>query len=95
MSDSQFPDDSFPRQQARTRHYTLGRPRTFTVADDGSRVAFLRSRASDDPVGSLWVFDVASAEERLVFGPAMDRATSTSRPRSGIAASGGGKRSRA
>ena len=58
MSDAQFPADTFPRQQARTRRYTLGRPRTFTVAEDGSRVAFLRSRASDDPVGCLWVFDV-------------------------------------
>jgi dipeptidyl-peptidase-4 len=70
MTDSQFPADSFPRQQARTRHFTLGRPRTFTVAEDGSRVAFLRSRASDDPVGCLWVFDVGSTSERLVFDPA-------------------------
>ncbi len=70
MSDAQFPADTFPRQQARTRRYTLGRPRTFTVAEDGSRVAFLRSRASDDPVGCLWVFDVASSTERVVFDPA-------------------------
>ncbi len=27
MTDSQFPADTFPRQQARTRRYTLGRPR--------------------------------------------------------------------
>ncbi len=69
MADAQFPTDTFPRQQARTRRYTLGRPRTFTVAEDGSRVAFLRSRASDDPVGCLWVFDVGSRTERLVFDP--------------------------
>ena len=69
MADARFPTDTFPRQQARTRRYTLGRPRTFTVAEDGSRVAFLRSRASDDPVGCLWVFDVASRTERLVFDP--------------------------
>ena len=69
MSDAQFPADTFPRQQARTRRYTLGRPRTFTVAEDGSRVAFLRSRASDDPVGCLWVFDVSSSTERVVFDP--------------------------
>jgi dipeptidyl-peptidase-4 len=70
MTDEQFPADSFPRQQARTRRYTLGRPRTFGVAEDGSRVAFLRSRASDDPAGCLWVFDVAERAERLVFDPA-------------------------
>ncbi len=69
MADAQFPTDTFPRQQARTRRYTLGRPRTFTVAEDGSRVAFLRSRASDDPVGCLWVFDVDTRTERLVFDP--------------------------
>ncbi len=69
MTDDQFPDDSFPRQQARTRRYTLGRPRTFQVADDGSRVVFLRSRSGHDPVGSLWVFDVASRTERLIFDP--------------------------
>ena len=51
MTDGQFPTDSFPRQHARTRRYTLGRPRSITVAEDGSRVAFLRSRAGDDPVG--------------------------------------------
>jgi dipeptidyl-peptidase-4 len=72
MTDAQFPADTFPRQQARTRHYSLGRPRSISVADDGSRVAFLRSRSGDDPVGILWVFDVDSAQERLVFGPEME-----------------------
>ena len=69
MTDSQFPVDTFPRQQARTRRYSLGRPRTFTVAEDGTRVVFLRSRTNDDPVGCLWVFDVGSKTERLVFDP--------------------------
>ena len=71
MTDEQFPADSFPRQQARTRRYTLGRPRTFGVAEDGSRVAFLRSRSGQDPVGCLWVFDVAAGAERLVFDPSV------------------------
>ncbi len=62
--------DSFPRQKARTHGFTLGAPRGFRVADDGSRVAFVRSRAGDDPVGCLWVFDVDTAQERLVFDPA-------------------------
>ena len=72
MTARKFPDDTFPRQSARTRHFTLGRPRSITVADDGSRVAFLRSRSGGDPTGNLWVFDVGSAEERLVFGPEME-----------------------
>ena len=72
MNDDQFPTDSFPRQEARTRHFSLGRPRTISVASDGSRVAFLRSRAGDDPLGCLWVFDVERAEERLVFDPGVE-----------------------
>jgi dipeptidyl-peptidase-4 len=59
--------DSFPRQLARTQRFSLGRPRNFTISPDGSRVVFLRSNAGDDPVNRLWVLDVASGEERLVF----------------------------
>src|SRR5438045_1321053 len=62
--------DSFPRQQARTQRFVLGRPRSFTISPDGSRVAFLRSFAGDDPVTGLWVLDMAPApRERLVFDP--------------------------
>ena len=62
--------DSFPRQKARTRGFTLGTPRTFRIADDGSRVAFIRSRSGNDPEGCLWVLDLASGEERSIFDPA-------------------------
>jgi dipeptidyl-peptidase 4 len=61
--------DSFPRQQARTRRFTLGRPRDFTVSPDGSRVVFLRSLAGDDPRTGLWVLDLGPGSERLVFDP--------------------------
>ena len=61
--------DSFPRQKARTRGFTLGAPRSFRVADDGSRVAFIRSRAGNDPEGCLWVLDLASGQERSIFDP--------------------------
>ena len=61
--------DGYPRQAARTRNFSLGVPRSFTVAPDGSRVAFLRTRAGDDPVTCLWVLDVATGKERLVFDP--------------------------
>jgi len=62
--------DSFPRQKARTRNFTLGAPRSFAVAADGSRVVFLRSPAGDDPRTALWVFDLAVGRERLVADPA-------------------------
>ena len=62
--------DSYPRQAARTRNFNLGLPRAFRIADDGSRVVFLRSRRGDDPVAGLWVLDVEEATEREVFHPA-------------------------
>ena len=68
-------EDTFPRQNARTRRLTLGEPRTVTVSPDGRRVVFIRSRGGSDPIGCLWVLDVAVAEddpvggERLVADP--------------------------
>jgi len=61
--------DEFPRQAARTRNFSLGVPRSFTVAPDGCRVSFLRTRAGDDTVTCLWVLDVGTGRERLVFDP--------------------------
>jgi dipeptidyl-peptidase-4 len=60
--------DRYPRQHARTRGFNLGLPRAFTVSEDGTRVAFLRTAAGDDPAASLWVYD--SEGERVVFDPA-------------------------
>lgn len=60
---------SFPRRWARTRRFSLGEPRDFRVSADGRRVAFLRSQGPEDPVNCLWVLDVATGEERLVFDP--------------------------
>ena len=62
--------ESFPRQQARTRRFSLGVPRSFVVAPDGSRVAFLRSKGADDPVTCLWQLHVATGQEELVADPA-------------------------
>ena len=57
---------SFPRHSARTQRFSLGQPRSVAVADDGSRVVFLRSAAGTDPANALWVYDVVAAQERLV-----------------------------
>jgi dipeptidyl-peptidase 4 len=61
--------ESFPRQHARTRRFTLGTPRAFTLSPDGTRVVFLRTRSGDDPVTCLWELDVATGVERLVADP--------------------------
>ena len=59
--------ESFPRQYARTVRFTLGRPRSITVAGDG-RVVFLRSAGGADRANALHVLDGDS--ERLVADPA-------------------------
>src|SRR5437868_3752699 len=64
-----MPDDTFPRLQARTARFTLGRPRSFTVAADRSRVLFLRSRGGTDRVTCLWRYDPASRTETLIADP--------------------------
>jgi dipeptidyl-peptidase-4 len=61
--------DSFPRQYARTQRLTLGEPRDLTVAPDGARVVFARSRGGADPVNCLWTVDVATGAETLVADP--------------------------
>ena len=69
MSSNGIPVDTFPRQQARTRRFSLGAPRTFTVAAGGARVLFLRSASGEDPLTALWILDVASGEERCAADP--------------------------
>ena len=61
--------ESFPRQQARTRGFSLGVPRAFQISPDGQRVVFLRSKAGGDPVTCLWELNLATGEERLVADP--------------------------
>ncbi|MER5333407.1 prolyl oligopeptidase family serine peptidase [Micromonospora sp. NPDC002717] len=60
----------FPELAARTRRFSRGAPRAVAVADDGSRVVFLRSAGPEDPADALWLLDVATGEERLVADPA-------------------------
>jgi len=62
--------ESFPRQQARTRRFTLGVPRAFAISPAGDRITFLRSRNGSDPLTCLWLFDVAAGTERLIADPA-------------------------
>jgi dipeptidyl-peptidase-4 len=61
--------ESFPRQEARTRRFTLGVPRAFRISPDGARVVYLRTQGGSDPVTCLWVLDVASGTERLAADP--------------------------
>ncbi|GHE32652.1 S9 family peptidase [Streptomyces capitiformicae] len=56
--------ESFPRRHARTQRFSLGAPRAFSVAPDGSRVVFLRSASGTDRANKLWVLDVPDGDAR-------------------------------
>lgn len=62
---------SFLRKQARTQRFTLGTPREFRVAPDGSRLLFLRSESGTDRRNSLWELDLASGEESKLVDAAV------------------------
>ncbi|MFE4540169.1 prolyl oligopeptidase family serine peptidase [Streptomyces scopuliridis] len=64
----------FPPQFARTRRFSLGVPRQFTVSPDGERVLFVRSVSGVDPRGLLWVYE--DGDERILAGPS-DRSDPT------------------
>jgi len=64
-------ETSFPRQHARTQRFTLGAPRTFTVAPDGSHVLFLRVASATSRANGLWALDPATGTEALVADPAV------------------------
>jgi dipeptidyl-peptidase 4 len=68
-------NDTFPRQYARTRRFTLGEPRNIVVSPDDQRTVFLRSRSGDDPLNCLWLLGLDSGEERLIADPTMLLAT--------------------
>ncbi|MFE0785620.1 prolyl oligopeptidase family serine peptidase [Streptomyces mutabilis] len=61
--------ESFPKRHARTQRFTLGAPRSFTVAPGGSRVAFLRSGSGTDRANALWILDVEEGGERVAADP--------------------------
>ncbi|MEU4108769.1 alpha/beta fold hydrolase [Streptomyces sp. NPDC027717] len=69
MTTQTVDSDSFPRRHARTQRFSLGAPRAFTVAPDGSRVAFLRSGSGTDRANSLWILDTTDGTERLAADP--------------------------
>src|SRR2546423_13958581 len=60
---------SFPRHSARTQRFTLGVPRAFSIAPDGSRIAFLRGKHGTDTATCLWVLEPGSGQERLIADP--------------------------
>lgn len=63
--------DGLPLQSARTRRFSLGVPRQFTVSPDGERVLFIRTTGGTDPVSRLWLYE--GGAERMLADPAAVR----------------------
>ncbi|WP_282202460.1 S9 family peptidase [Kitasatospora fiedleri] len=63
------PQDTFPRQYARTGRFTAGAPRSFSVTPDGAGVLFLRARGDGRHGNLLWRLDVATGAERVLADP--------------------------
>ena len=61
--------DSFPRQYARTRRFSLGEPRDLRISPDHSTVFFARSKSGSDPITCLWACDLNTGRERLIVDP--------------------------
>ncbi|MGH3862406.1 prolyl oligopeptidase family serine peptidase [Actinokineospora sp.] len=64
-------ETTFLRLQARTQRFTLGSPREFRVAPDGSYALFLRSATGEDRTHILWKQDLASGTETRLGDPAV------------------------
>ncbi|MFD5396321.1 prolyl oligopeptidase family serine peptidase [Streptomyces sp. NPDC127097] len=69
ISEQSTNSTDFPRQFARSRRFSLGVPRHFTVSPDGRRVLFVRTVSGTDPVGRLWQYE--DGAERLLADPAL------------------------
>jgi dipeptidyl-peptidase-4 len=61
--------ESFPRQSARTRRFTLGQPRSLSITADGNRVLFLRALSGSDALTALWCLNIETGVEQLVVDP--------------------------
>ncbi|MEU9961183.1 prolyl oligopeptidase family serine peptidase [Streptomyces sp. NPDC050982] len=59
--------EDLPLQYARTKRFSLGVPRGFTVSPDGDRVVFLRTTSGRSTTGLLWLYE--NGEERLLADP--------------------------
>ncbi|GAA0582079.1 S9 family peptidase [Streptomyces crystallinus] len=66
-ADQPHTTEDFPLQFARTRRFSLGVPKAFTVSPDGERVLFLRTAGGRSALGSLWLFE--NGEERVLVDP--------------------------
>lgn len=61
--------ETFPRQHARTRRFTIGAPRSFAIASKNNLISFLQSSSGSDPVNKLWTLDPHSHHLQMLADP--------------------------
>ncbi|WUI52304.1 prolyl oligopeptidase family serine peptidase [Streptomyces sp. NBC_00414] len=67
MKGSPVTAEDLPLQFARTKRFSLGVPRGFTVSPDGDRVLFLRTASGRSATSLLWLYE--NCEERPLADP--------------------------
>ncbi|MDP6144565.1 MAG: prolyl oligopeptidase family serine peptidase [Acidimicrobiales bacterium] len=61
--------ETFPRQHARTRRFTVGAPRSFAIASKNSLISFLQSSSGSDPMNKLWTLNPHSQNLQMLADP--------------------------
>ncbi len=61
--------ETFPRQYARTRRFTVGAPRSFAIAPNTHRISYLQSSSGSDPINRLWIHDPYSQTSTVLADP--------------------------
>ena len=59
-------DGIIPAQNARTRRFTVGAPRSFSLSADGDWITFLQSNSSEDPLNKLWAWSASSGQTKVI-----------------------------
>ena len=58
--------ESFRLQNARTRRFTIGAPRSFSLSAGGDWVTFLQSNSSEAPLNKLWAWSASSGQTKVI-----------------------------
>ena len=61
--------ETFPKQYARTRRFTVGAPRSFAISPNGHSISYLQSSSENDPSNKLWIHNPQSQTSVLLADP--------------------------
>ena len=61
--------ETFPKQYARTRRFTVGAPRSFAISPNGHSISYLQCSSGSDPSNKLWIHNPQSQTSVLLADP--------------------------